>query len=218
MIEYPHIDSVFKRDGRGKFIIGEYSQPEFEYLKDLPWSWTEKIDGTNIRVMYTLEEGNASGIRKVIFGGKTSKAQLNAKFVTILEETFPLELMQEEFGETDVCLYGEGFGKGIQKVGELYSSTQKFILFDIRVGRWWLKRDSVEEIAARLNIPVVPKLETGNISLEYMVRDVAAFTDNPPHSNIGTATIEGWVGIPAVPLLSRSGQRVITKVKYRDFS
>jgi hypothetical protein len=225
MTEYPHIDSVYKRDERGKFILGDYSQPEFEYLKDLSWVWTEKIDGTNIRIMYQGSEGHELNPlpQSVTFGGKTNNAQIPAKLLEHLQETFPIEKMQEIFAETDVCLYGEGYGAGIQKVGGLYSPTQKFILFDVRVGRWWLKRESVEEIAFKLGIPVVPIV--GEQSLADMVAFVGDFRTPTgerhltlqPTSHIGTAPVEGYVGIPAVPLLNRAGGRVITKVKYKDF-
>ena len=47
--EYPKIQSIFKRDeNTHKFIDGVFSLPEFEYLKDNLWIWTEKIDGRNI--------------------------------------------------------------------------------------------------------------------------------------------------------------------------
>ncbi len=40
-------------DGKvwGEFKDGEFAQPEFETLKDVQWEWTEKVDGTNIRIM-----------------------------------------------------------------------------------------------------------------------------------------------------------------------
>jgi hypothetical protein len=226
MIEYPHIDSVYKRDERGKFILGDYSQPEFEYLKDLPWVWTEKIDGTNIRVMYkgkAVDEITYSTEYTVTFGGKTNNAQIPAKLLEHLQETFPLEKMQEAFAETDVCLYGEGYGAGIQKAGGLYSPEQKFILFDVRIGHWWLEREKVLEIAQQLNLDVVP--DVGICSLKEMVRYVSddrtpegeKHLTKVPTSSIGTAPTEGYVGTPKVSLLKRNAQRIITKIKFRDF-
>ena len=46
MKEYHKINTIFKRDMTSKsknLIIGEYSTPEFEYLKDNIWIFTEKI-------------------------------------------------------------------------------------------------------------------------------------------------------------------------------
>lgn len=80
MKEYHKINSPFKRDDRGKFIIGDWAQSEFEYLQDNLWSWTEKIDGTNIRVMW-----DGQSIR---FGGKTDNAQIPVKLLTNLSDHF----------------------------------------------------------------------------------------------------------------------------------
>mgnify|MGYP001604261791 FL=1 len=52
MIEYHKINSLYKRDPRGKMLFGDYSCPEFEYLQNNEWSFQEKIDGTNIRVRW----------------------------------------------------------------------------------------------------------------------------------------------------------------------
>ena len=70
MNQYHKIQTIFKRelDGNRRIIEGNYSMPEFEYLKDNQWIFTEKVDGTNIRVMWNGKD--------VIFGGKTDDAQI----------------------------------------------------------------------------------------------------------------------------------------------
>jgi len=215
---YHKIDSVYKRDIKGKFILGEFSCPEFEYLKDLPWTWTEKIDGTNIRVMFNgAVAAREQGDGFVRFGGKTDNAQIPSKLVTYLQSTFSSSQFTTLFGSSDVCLYGEGYGAGIQKGGGNYSPEQEFILFDIKIGAWWLERENVEAIAEKFGIKVVPLLQANPISLNYMIRDVAAFATDPPNSWLGSAKIEGWVGTPLVPLFARNGDRIITKIKYKDF-
>ena len=53
MREYHKIQSLFLRDPATQhrtFLHGQWSMPEFEYLADLEWTFTEKVDGTNIRV------------------------------------------------------------------------------------------------------------------------------------------------------------------------
>ena len=49
---YPKIKSLFKRDEKTFKFTDEYSCPEFELLKGLRWVATEKVDGTNIRVIF----------------------------------------------------------------------------------------------------------------------------------------------------------------------
>lgn len=219
MKEYHKINSVYKRDERGKFIIGDWSRPEFEYLKDNPWLWTEKIDGTNIRVMFSNapDETNTPFFPDLTFGGKTDNAQIPAKLVKYLGETFTIDQMIEVFGDTDVCLYGEGYGAGIQKGGGNYSPDQKFILFDVKIGNWWLKREDVVDIANKLNIPVVEVI-AGNTSLARMIEIISQEQDRPYYSYLNPDIIpEGVVGTPVIPLFARNGDRIITKIKYKDF-
>lgn len=233
MTEYPHIDSIYKRHtegpDKGKFIFGKYSRPEFEYLKDNQWVWTEKIDGTNIRIMYyTQHVPKFGGIDtwepRLEFGGKTNNAQIPAKLVTHLQDTFFMDKMREVFGpageggkglDTNVVLYGEGYGAGIQKGGGNYSQDQKFVLFDVKIGRWWLKRDAVEDIASKLEIPVVPIVVSGNF------RTAEEWVKPGFHSIFMDMEIsliaEGLVGRPQIELLDRSGKRIITKIKHVDY-
>lgn len=84
METYHKIDSVFKRDPDNRhktFLIGEYSRPEFELLADIDWTWTEKIDGTNIRI-----DVNETQTR---FGGRSDNAQIPAFLVDHLRDKFP---------------------------------------------------------------------------------------------------------------------------------
>ena len=63
MNPYHKIQTLFKRDPKTNFktlLIGEYAKEEFEYLKDVDWSWTEKVDG-KVRISVT---DDGSGISK----------------------------------------------------------------------------------------------------------------------------------------------------------
>ena len=54
MKEYHKIQTVFKRDPATKIktlLDVDWSQDAFGYLADNEWVFTEKVDGTNIRVM-----------------------------------------------------------------------------------------------------------------------------------------------------------------------
>ena len=70
MNKYPKIHTLWKRDPERKMVVmpGEYALPEIEMLANLPWEWTEKIDGTNIRIGWDGED--------VAYGGRTDKAQI----------------------------------------------------------------------------------------------------------------------------------------------
>lgn len=213
MSKYHKIHTLFKREVEKpcNIIIGDYSRPEFEYLKDNKWMWTEKFDGTNIRIMWDGES--------VEFGGRTDKAQIPSTLVKKLIELFPKEKLQSAFpeleGEAKVILYGEGYGKGIQKGGVYIKDGVDFILFDIRIGHWWLTRDTKEDIAEVLGVQIVPILHTCTIDEAIEIVKVGF------HSKIAqdrTYIAEGLVGVPGVELFNRRGERIITKLKYKDFA
>ena len=207
MQPYHKIQTVFKRDPSTKhksLLEGEYSLPEFEYLADNTWTFTEKIDGTNIRVM--LQDG------KVTFGGKTDSAQIPSQLVSALESKFLHQAgrMQEIFGG-DACLYGEGYGAKIQKGGGNYRPDQGFILFDVKVSKWWLKREDVEDVASKLVLGVVPVIGEGTL------HDMVCLVRRGLLSNLGSFNAEGIVARPEIELLTRGGDRIITKIKAKDF-
>lgn len=46
MVEYNKIETVYCRDEKTKkLVIGEFTNPTIEFCKDLPWVFTEKVDG-----------------------------------------------------------------------------------------------------------------------------------------------------------------------------
>ena len=208
MSKYHKIQTVFFRDPETKFrtlIDGAWATPEFEYLQYNPWIWTEKVDGTNIRVMW-------DGVSSVQFRGKTDNAQIYAPLVNRLQEQFPAERLSKKFKVIQVCLYGEGFGAKIQKGGGNYKSDGvDFVLFDVRVGSWWLLREDVEDVAKFFQLPIVPTIGRGTLS-EMVLKARCGFK-----SNWGNFPAEGIVARPEVELSGRGGERVITKVKTKDF-
>jgi len=207
MKKYHKIPTVFKRDPETKFktlLDGIYATPELEYLKDCTWVFTEKIDGTNIRVMFDGKD--------LTFGGKTDRAQIPDFLLNALELRFmPLLNDFRELFPEGVCLYGEGYGAKIQKGGGNYRSDQDFVLFDVKVGEWWLKRSDIEDIAVNFCLDIVPIIGYG--TLQSMVD----FTRQGLRSMWGDFLAEGIVARPHVELKARSGQRIITKIKHKDF-
>lgn len=207
MIKYHKIQTVFKRDpatNHKTLLMGEYSLPEFEYLKDNEWVFTEKVDGTNIRVYW-----NGDSVR---FGGRTDNAQIPTFLLSRLQDLFPPERMRVQFGTDEITLYGEGYGAKIQKGGGNYiPDGVDFVLFDVLCGEWWLKREAVTEIAASLDISDVPIIGGGTLTR------LVQWGERGFDSAWGSFTAEGIVARPAVELKGRSGSRIITKIKHKDF-
>lgn len=203
MTEYPKIQSIFKRDKEThKFRVGEYSCPEFLYLESNMWRCTEKIDGTNIRVLWDEVA--------VHFRGKTDRADIPSTLLEKLQELFPPEKFR---GLPPMCLYGEGYGAKIQKGGGKYiHDGVNFALFDILIDKWWLKIDDVFDIAFKLGQEVTCVPIVAVCSLPTAIEDVQTFS-----SMFGDFPAEGMVLKPVVELKDRAGRRVITKMKRKDF-
>lgn len=208
MIEYNKIETLWKRDMEGtkRLLEGEFRNPTVEFLKDNIWQFTEKVDGTNIRIYW---DGHT-----VQFGGRTERAEITAHLVNYLNSVFGTseaeQIFEEKFGETPVILFGEGYGPKIQN-GGAYRSDVSFIMFDVLISGNYQPRESVEDIAKAFGVDVVP------IILEGTIDAGVAFVKGHPKSTMGTAYMEGLVGRPKIEMRDRCGKRVIVKIKWEDF-
>src|SRR5260370_42528775 len=79
--EYPKIVTLFERDA-ATFVVDETKLKKTVLGTIRDWDVTEKIDGTNVRVMLS-ETG------EVTFGGRTDDAQLPADLLMKLCQRFP---------------------------------------------------------------------------------------------------------------------------------
>lgn len=212
MDKYPSIKTVYLRDpatNHKTLLEGQWSRPEFEYLKDNEWVWSEKVDGTCIRVIWTTDGNN------VEFRGKTDEAQMPPFLFKRLQELFAVGQFYQLYPETPMTLYGEGFGARVQKGGGNYiPDGVDFILFDVKVGDVWLERHNVEDIADKLGLKIVPIIGRGTLS------DAIEMVRTGFKSVVAQADIlaEGLVMRPVVELMDRRGNRIITKIKHKDFT
>lgn len=243
--EYGKIETLFERDmepgspTRGKLLEPlRFKNPTYESLGKL--EWTEKIDGTNIRVDWNPAGRNPypEGQSQFLwYGGKTDRAVLPGPLSKWLETNLNVDLMGRRFSSEAVTLYGEGYGAGIQKGGG-YRPDQAFILFDVFVHDtkslptfytpssgndhwmqgWWMPRHMVEEVATVLGIEAVPFLFSGTIM------NVAAYVRSGQNSTVAKwhgkndTVAEGLVGRPAHTLYNSRGGRIIAKIKTSDFA
>lgn len=208
MKTYHKIHTVYKRDLKSKQLIeGEWSRPEFQYLAHNQWVCTEKVDGTNIRITW---DGEEIGIH-----GKTDRAQIPEPLLDRLHNIFDEKksLFKEQFRDaTEVCLYGEGYGPKIQCGGK-YREHHDFVLFDVKIHSWWLRRKDIEEIATRFTLEVVPIVTSCDLySAIELVRS------RQLKSQWGNFEPEGLVCKPQVDIFARNGERIITKIKGKDFN
>lgn len=204
MEKYHKIQTVWERDHNNNYktlIAGAWATPAFEYLAQNHWVYTEKVDGTNIRIIWDGE--------RIEFRGRTDRAQIPPFLLDALREnTDPVDFAN--VFDAPVCLYGEGYGPKIQRGGK-YRADASFVLFDVKIGRYWLHRIDVETIAAALGLGVVPIIGDGTLL------EMIATVRSGLRSQWGGFEAEGIVARPAVPMFDRRGKRIITKIKGRDF-
>lgn len=212
-MEYTKIDTLFERDENFVVDPTRLRHPVFATISE--WDVTEKIDGTNIRV---LMDGEGT----VTFGGRTDRAQMPADLFQYLLATFTPAKMIAAFkreGEPlpSVVLYGEGYGAGIQK-GGAYRKDKAFRLFDVLVsGKWWLDQANVSDVANKLGILTAPYL--GRWTLTEIVSRVREGVVSEVAKEEGRTIIyaEGVVARPIETLFDKRGRRVILKLKTKDF-
>lgn len=210
--KYTKIETLYNRslEGNKKLISGDYCNQTVKLLKDVTWIGTEKIDGTNIRVIW---DGYS-----ISFAGRADKtiipSFLNDKLTEMFCNPETEQVFEQLFGENEFILFGEGYGNRIGKAGHLYRPDNSFILFDVYAVKSdiWLQRDAIEDIARALGIDAVP------IVFEGTLDEAVAYVKTRPQSTIGTAPMEGIVCKPIVDVLTRNKERVIVKVKARDFA
>jgi hypothetical protein len=221
MKTYPKIETLYNRGDDFK-VDFSLRRPEFGLINK--WMVQEKVDGTNIRVNYSLDRqpvmhfGNAQPA--FVFGGRTDNALLPAPLLARLNEIFDDEQAAEcrarcvEYGVREITFFGEGFGPGIQN-GSLYGPSVDFICFDILVDdRTWLQPADVIEVCAEQEILRVPILGWHTTSeIEEMVRKGVRSQIAPN----AIPACEGIIARPIQNLFDQRGNRVMFKLKTTDF-
>jgi len=204
MNPYHKIYNVFKKDKKTeKLIKGDWVCPEFDYLSTNTWVFTEKIDGTNIRVIFNFKDGT------IYIKGKTDNANIPLPLMTAVYDKFygHINKMLKLFANKTVCFYGVGYGQNIQSGSKYIKDGVDFILFDVKIDNFWLKRDNMVTLADELGINCVPIVGKGNLFDAINIVEIGL------KSNFGDFLAEGIVAKPEIELTDRSGKRIITKIK-----
>lgn len=218
-MEYQKINTLFLRDEKKVIIPSPFTCDEFEYLKDCKWECTEKVDGTNIRVYISREyDGEDDWLYGILFMGRTNNStipeHLNLKLQQIFYRVDWKTVFPSLMPGDSVCLYGEGYGNKIQKGSSYISNDVDFILFDVRYNNWWLERKNCEDIANKCGIKIVPIV--GYMTIPEAI-DLVKKGFKSSISEDKNLIAEGLVLKTPQGLLSRDGNRIITKIKHNDF-
>lgn len=221
-VTYTKIQSIYKRDEKGNFIIGVFSCPEFDMLFNAKWKAYQKIDGTNISYYWNGHE--------LRIDGKTENAQTDKEVMNMLKKKITAEMLSKAFPPKydengtekpfNVIIYGEAYGKKIQKVGSRFlKDGHDFRIFDILIvdscgKKWWLETEVVEEICNSLGVEM--PVSYGVMTLAEAEKMVIKGWEDPIAED-STLPIEGLVLRPVVQLFNKKGERVMVKVKTCDY-
>lgn len=134
---------------------------------------TEKIHGTNFRVFFPA---GMTSIDDVRFGGRNEEFEPGDNgfyggrpVLWFKSQPDLLHRMREVFtsyGFSDVTVYGEAFGAGIQKgVKYTVDDTVHFRAFDIRVGECFVSYDLFVSLCDSMGLVRVPEIWRGEPSL-----------------------------------------------------
>lgn len=217
-MEYSKIQTLFKRDNAGIIIPTEFTYPEFEFMKDCKFRGELKVDGTNTRII--IIPSSLYNKTFIEFKGRTDRAIIPEPLQIELNRLFNEEKVINYFDNSEndfnepIIIYGEGYGKKIQSCGSKYCKDHaKFIVFDIKIGEWWLNRESIEQICKDLNLEVVPIM--GYFTLQEAIDFVKiGFKDPIAEEDLDA---EGLVLKTDLNIRRRNGERIITKIKTHDF-
>lgn len=215
--KYTKINTLYKRDEKGKIMYGEFSRPEFGYLYNNKWLAFEKIDGTNMSYYYDGHEMQIHGkTENDLMPSHLLKKMKSILTIEKLAEVFPIKY--DENGNEQpfmVRIYGEGYGNKIQKYGKRYiSNDTDFIVFDININGYWLEWNAVVDLCNKLNLKHVTLIGEMTIKeAEDMV--IKGFTSLSSEDKDLQA--EGLVLRPKIQLFNRMGERIMVKIKRRDY-
>ena len=236
---YEKILAPFGRDSsNSKFVnTSKWSKPEFEYLKNNTWIWTQKIDGTNLNIVWDGE--------RVSYKGHTDKTQWNERSKNYIESVFCTSeaetVFEQLYGEQPIIVSMELVSKDFnQNYG--YPDGH-FYVYDVRngnTGKYW-DRKAVEDFVEAFDhehkhVEAVKVLYRGTIegAVEW-VKAAKVFNENPDvnvldteilendiscfqvYNPLGKYPIEGLVGRPEIEMYNSKGERIITKVKCKDY-
>ena len=157
------MNTIWKRDPQKKFCIIPGSLAIPESYATAQWRITEKIDGTNIRIVWDGQ---------LRFFGRQAKSEIPPVLKKALHQIFDdkIPLFHDIFQNELTILFGEGFGgkiSGGSIAGQKYRSHSGFILFDIWTKKSWYSWEDLNSVAEKLSLPLVGSY--GLLTLEEAV-------------------------------------------------
>lgn len=190
-----------------------FREPLVALLADKEWVARRKLDGANIRIQWDGEQA--------LWNGKTDKFVCGADLTNYMNNTFLEEIFEEKFGrDITVTIFGEHMGPKVQG-NELDLDRDEVIIYDVNINGFWQPKDNVKEIAGYFGCRtcydfMVVRNHEGSVTDEQDYR----FTLNGIILLVASGHFKDWEGIVATPTVecrNQKGERMIVKVKTKDY-
>ena len=244
---YQKINTIFMRDANNVIMpYDSFTEPEFEYLRNLKWRGEEKLDGTNMRIEVTkvpiwdggIEGSTINGVKfNVRIAGKTDNAQIPKNLLKHMQDKYPNEKVLAALGLKEFIPIDEWEMEHnwltYEQIPDIYTIYGEGYGEGIQSGGWYIKGG---------NEFIVFDVKVNDIYLKTEARDeIATKLGAPIVPLIGYFTLdeaidfvrkgfrsvvaenpevkmaEGLVLRTDLGLRNRMGKRLIVKVKYEDF-
>ena len=240
--KYPKIYTLFEREKEGKkrlvtpIINKDYSIQALSYVNKIIVE--EKIDGTNAQLevcYYHYIDGervdfryfsrnnqinNDPNTEDIMWIRSTINKVVNLKKIkTWYFKNFVEGKTSDNFPV--IKIYGEVYGEKIQGNKYLPKGERNFIVFDIKINNNWLSVKDRNEICNNLGLKVVPKFceldrfptfeECYDLLFKTYPKSIIA------KENGRDEFLEGFILRPQISLYTHNFNRVIGKIKRKDF-
>lgn len=180
-----------------------YRDPLLYQLSLVGWHFKRKLDGQNMRVFWDGEQA--------LWNGKSDNFTCKSNLTDYMNQTFLEEIFEEKFGrDCKVVLFGEHMGPGVQG-NELKLENPEFVLYDVNINGYWQGVSNIKEIATYFGIKTC---------YDYMGDDVCEDSLENLITRVADGEFKAWEGIvatPAVECRNQRGDRMIVKIKNRDY-
>jgi hypothetical protein len=214
---YPKIDTLWKRSEVSFGVEpGDWRQPEFEFVT--LWDYYEKIDGMNVSLEFFRGVSwpeRAPNLEIRGRGPNTNWKQEQLMYLRSVGSSIG-DYVRQQMDKHELSSYeifGELYGPGIQK-GGVYGDRILFRMFDIRVDdKVWLDMSALEEASFSMMIQTAPLLGRADaLTISELVQN-----GMQSHVAYDDYIMEGVVARPPARLFDARGNRVMWKLKGKDF-
>jgi len=167
---------------------------------------SEKIHGSSSHLSF--KEGKIN-----YFAG----GEKHERFVKLFDEDNLLSVYLDNYSDMDLILFGEVYGGSQQGMSATYGKELKFIVFDVKMGDYWLDMPNAEQVAKKLGLEFVSykKIPT---TLKAIDRERDRPSVQAKRNGIKEDKMrEGVVLRPLIELKKNNGKRIIVKHKRDEF-